>query len=66
MITREDLFVNIENRLAFVDVKSDIEITDPFVSTCGRFEVDPVEAYDVDVETAIHMAQANGSLAVED
>ncbi len=54
-----------DGRLAFVDKKSGILIVNPFESTCGRFDVDPVEAYDVDVETAKDMVIFNGSIRID-
>lgn len=47
-------------------VHNDVIITDPFVSSCGRFEVDPVATYDVDEETAKAIVSQNGCLRIED
>lgn len=52
----------LDGRLAFIDKKSGFVITNPFLSTCERFDVDPLEAYDVDVETAKDMVAINGAL----
>lgn len=57
---------NAEGQLAFVDEKSGVEIVNPLVSTCGRFDVDPTEAYDIDEANAVRLAQRNGFLEVVD
>lgn len=36
-----------------VAIIDDMEIDDPFTSTCGRFLVDPWEAYGMDVAVAL-------------
>ena len=55
-----------DGTMFFVDDKSGFEITNPFLSTCGRFDVDPVEQYDIDLETPKHMVEVNGCLGLED
>lgn len=54
-----------DGAMFFVDDKSGFEITNPFLSTCGRFDVIPSEQYDIDLETAKFVARTNGCLQVD-
>lgn len=45
-------------QLGFLDLKSGCFITDPTQSSCGRFEVGPVEAYGITREQATTLAKA--------
>ena len=55
-----------DGTMFFVDEKSGFEIVNPFLSTCGRFDVDPTEQYDIDLETAKDMVAVNGSIRMPD
>lgn len=46
-------------------VVKDFEITNPLISECGRFEVDPVETYGISLVLATALAHLNETLVAE-
>jgi hypothetical protein len=44
----------------FLDVFSGLIITDPYVSTCSRFDVEPTDAYGLDASDLEWLAMLNG------
>lgn len=46
-------------------VVKDFEITNPLISECGRFEVDPVETYGISLVLATALAHLNETLLAE-
>ena len=49
----------------FADVKSGCFIYNPFLSSCGRFEVDPTEAYGISKDLADSLCSLNRTIGLD-
>lgn len=60
-ITVSDVEVDEDGNVGFYDPKSGCFITDPSLSSCGRFEVDPQLQYDVDPDVVAMIGNVDDS-----